>query len=111
MVQAPEVEGGLEPHVGFRWEVTQITEVLDKGAARLVGKDVVDARRVGTFGNAVPVQKATVGVIEVVWCAFGHVRPTVVEHVEKVWVGVNVGIGVHADEVGSRSDSGGSAVG
>ena len=111
MVQAPKVEGGLEPHVGFRWEVTQITEVLDKGTARLVGKDVVDARRVGTFGDAVPVQKATVGVVEVIWCAFGHIGPTVVEHVEEVRVGVDVGVGVHTDEVGSRSDSGGSTVG
>ena len=72
----------MEPHVGFRWEVAQITEVLDKGTAGLVGKDVVDSRRVGTFGGAVPVQKATVGVVEVIWCAFGHVIPPVVEHVE-----------------------------
>ena len=63
LVQAPKVQGGLEPHVGFRWEVAQITKVLDKGAARLVCEDVVDARRVGTFGDAVPIQKATVGVI------------------------------------------------
>ena len=41
----------MESHVRFRWEVAQIAEVLDKGTAGLVGKDVVDARRVGAFGG------------------------------------------------------------
>ena len=101
----------MESHVRFRWEVAQIAEVLDKGAASLVGKDVVDARRVGTFGGTVPVQKAPVGVVVVIWCTFGHVVPTMVEHVKEMWVGIEVGVGVHANEIGRGPDSGGCTVG
>ena len=48
--------------------------------------------------------------LKVIWGAFGDVCPPVLEHVEEVWVAVDVGIGIHADEVGSGPDSGGSTV-
>ena len=110
LVQATQVKGGLEPHVGFGREVAQVAEILDKGASCPVGKDVVDARRVGALSDAVPVEEPPVCVFEMVWGAFGDVGPPVLEHVEEVWVAVDVGIGIHTDEVGGGPDSGGSAI-
>ena len=110
MVQAPQVKGGLEPHVGFGREVAQVAEILDEGASCPVGKDVVDARRVGALSDAVPVLQPPVGVFEMVWGAFGDVCPPMLEHVEEMWITVNVSISVHTDKVGSGPDSGGSTI-
>ena len=45
-----------------------------------------------------------------VWGAFGDVGPPMLEHVEEVRVAVDVGVGVHTDEVGGGPDSSGSTV-
>ena len=110
MIEAPQIEGSLEPHMGFGGKVAQVAEILDKGACRPVGKNVVNARRVGALSDAVPVLQPPVCVFKVIWGAFGDVGPPMLEHVEEVWVAVNVGIGIHTDEVGSGPDSGGSTV-
>ena len=43
LVEAPQIKGSLEPHMGFGGKVAQVAEVLDKRARRLVCKNVVNA--------------------------------------------------------------------
>ena len=61
MIEAPQIEGSLEPDVGFGGQVAQVAEILDKGASHPVGKNVVNARRVGALSDAVPVLQPPVG--------------------------------------------------
>ena len=88
----------------------QVAEVLDERSCGRVGKDVVDARRVGAFGHTVPILNSSIRVHVVVWGAFRDVGPPMLKHVKEVRVVIDVGICVHTDEVRCSTDPGSRAV-